>query len=175
MAVLKKSLLAFEASLGSYDGVYLLLDPHGVVALTNRPEYMLRPLWPLSSEAQGELVDKLGGLDRRAMAGREAFDAKWMLVDGVRDYVRRRYIDGSSWSLAVLKLPAKVYASRVLGIAITLLTSIIALIYLLARERAIHDSVQMDKRLQLQETASDLRYKATTDPLTGLNDQLRIQ
>ena len=108
------------------------------------------------------------------MTTREVHNSAWMVVDGERDYVLRRFVDGSTWSLAVLRLPAKIYASRVMGIAITLLTTIVALVYFMARERALHDSVQMDKRLQLQELASDLRFQATTDPLTGLNNRLRF-
>jgi len=48
------------------------------------------------------------------------------------------------------------------------------LIYLFGRERWVHDSVQMEKRLQLQELARDLRYKATTDPLTGVSNRLKF-
>ena len=173
-AVLNKPMLAVEANLTSYEGVHLLLDPDGVIVLTNRPEYMLRPMWPLSAETQRAWVAKWGPLRGKAVTTREVHDSAWMVIDGERDYVRRRFVDGSTWSVAVLKLPAKIYASRVLGIAITLLTTIVALVYFLARERALHDSVQMDKRLQLQELASDLRFQATTDPLTGLNNRLRF-
>jgi diguanylate cyclase (GGDEF)-like protein len=173
-AVINKPLLAFEANLSSYEGVHLLLDPDGVIVLTNRPEYLLRPMWPLSAETQTAWVAKWGPLRGRALMTQEVHDSAWVVVDGERDYVRRRFVEGSTWSLAVLKLPAKIYASRLLGIAITLLTTIVALVYLLARERALHDSVQMDKRLQLQELASDLRFQATTDPLTGLNNRLRF-
>jgi diguanylate cyclase (GGDEF)-like protein len=62
----------------------------------------------------------------------------------------------------------------VLGIIITLLVTIMTLIYLLGKERSVHDTVQMDNRLRLQELARDLGYKATTDPLTGLPNRLKF-
>jgi diguanylate cyclase (GGDEF)-like protein len=46
------------------------------------------------------------------------------------------------------------------------------LIYLVGQERWIHDSVQMDNRLRLQELARDLGLQATTDSLTGLPNRL---
>src|ERR1700684_343735 len=48
------------------------------------------------------------------------------------------------------------------------------LIYLFGRERALHDNVQMEKRLKLQALARDLRFQATTDPLTGLSNRLKF-
>ena len=61
-----------------------------------------------------------------------------------------------------------------LGIALTLLATIMVLIYVIARERAVHDHVQMDRRLELEELARDLDFKATTDPLTGLSNRLKF-
>jgi len=174
VAVLKMSLEGFEANLRYYEGAYFLVDPHGVVVLSNRPELMLRTMWPLTGETQPELARQLGQLNYRPIMEREISGAGWMLVDGVRSYVGRRYVDHSQWSLMILKPPEKIYASRVLGIAITLLTTIIALIYLFTKERAIHDRVQVEKRLELQEMATDLRIRANTDPLTGLNNRLRF-
>jgi diguanylate cyclase (GGDEF)-like protein len=48
------------------------------------------------------------------------------------------------------------------------------LIYVIARDRAVHDHVQMDRRLELEELARDLDFKATTDPLTGLSNRLKF-
>jgi GGDEF domain-containing protein len=61
-----------------------------------------------------------------------------------------------------------------LGIVITLLVTIMTLIYLLGRERLVYDNVQMDNRLRLQELARDLGLQATTDTLTGLPNRLKF-
>jgi diguanylate cyclase (GGDEF)-like protein len=61
-----------------------------------------------------------------------------------------------------------------LGIVITLLVTIMTLIYLLGRERWVYDNVQMDNRLRLQELARDLGLQATTDALTGLPNRLKF-
>jgi diguanylate cyclase (GGDEF)-like protein len=66
------------------------------------------------------------------------------------------------------------FASRVLGIIITLLVTITALVYLVGQQRWIHDDVQLDKRLRLQELAQSLRFQAATDPLTGLYNRLKF-
>jgi diguanylate cyclase (GGDEF)-like protein len=174
VAVLKKSLNAFAAELREYGRVFFLIDPHGIVALTNRPEMMLRSMWPLSADTQSELTRQFGRLNDQPMMEREVGDATWTLVDGSRNYVRRRDVNHSQWSLVILKPTEEIFASRVLGIAITFLMTILILVYFQGRERALHDNVQMDRRLELQELASDLRFRAITDPLTGLSNRLRF-
>jgi diguanylate cyclase (GGDEF)-like protein len=175
VAVLKKSLDRFGADLRQYDRAFFLVDKHGVVMLTNRPEMMLRTMWPLSSDVKKKAATQLGQpLNGIPILTQEVVDGTWARVDGMRDYLRRRQVNHGEWSLVLLKRSEEIYASRVVGIAITLLATILALVYLLARERQIFDHVQMDKRLELQEIASDLRYQASTDALTGLNNRARF-
>ena len=106
------------------------------------------------------------------MLAQQIVDATWINVDGERNYVRRRNANHSQWSLVILKPTHEIFASRVLGIIVTLLVALMSLIYLFGKERC--DSVQMDKRLKLQELARDLRFQATTDPLTGLIQSVEI-
>jgi diguanylate cyclase (GGDEF)-like protein len=110
----------------------------------------------------------------RPLLNAEIVDGTWIVVGGERDFVRRRHADGSQWSLVMLKPTQEIFASRVLGIVITLLVTIMALIYLAGRERSVHDAVELSKRMQLQELARDLRFQANTDSLTGLNNRLRF-
>lgn len=108
------------------------------------------------------------------MLSQPIVDATWISVDGERDYVRRRNANHSQWSLVILKPTQEIFASRVLGIIVTLLVALMTLIYLFGRERAMHDNVQMEKRLKLQALARDLRFQATTDQLTGLYNRLKF-
>jgi len=174
VAVLMKSLDAFEADLRRFDRPYFFIDPDGIVVMTNRPNALLRTFWPLSAEKRSTLDRHFGTLNDRPMLEGEIANASWTNVDGERNYIRRRFADHSQWSLVILKPTHEIFASRVLGIVITLLVTIMTLIYLLGRERWVHDTVQMDNRLRLQELARDLGFKATTDPLTGLPNRLKF-
>jgi diguanylate cyclase (GGDEF)-like protein len=60
------------------------------------------------------------------------------------------------------------FASRFLGIILTLQFAITALFYFFGREHGIRDSVQLEKRLELQSEAEGLKIRASTDRLTGL-------
>ena len=55
------------------------------------------------------------------MLEREIVDATWVNLDGERNYVRRRFVDHSRWSLVIATPTSEAFASRVLGIIITLL------------------------------------------------------
>jgi hypothetical protein len=172
VAVLKKSLDAFETDLAQFDRPYFLIDPDGIVVLTNQQKTLFRTLWPAENHLAP--VQRFGKLNDRPMLAQQIVDATWINVDGERNYVRRRNANHSQWSLVILKPTHEIFASRVLGIIVTLLVALMSLIYLFGKERWIHDSVQMDKRLKLQELARDLRFQATTDPLTGLIQSVEI-
>lgn len=174
VASLAEPLIEFDSDLLGFDRAYFLLDPDGVVAMTNRPQLLLRPTWPLT-RAQFEAAEsRFGPLRDEPLMKRKLEDEAWAVVDGERYYVRRRMVPASEWSLTTATPTHELFASRVLGIIVTLLATMMTLIYLVGKERRLHDGIQMDKRLRLQELARDLGQQAVTDPLTGLFNRLKI-
>lgn len=173
-AVLKKSLRGFEADLRELDRPYFLLDPDGIVTLTNRPKLMFRTFWTIAGNPRAAAVQRYGRIDDRPMLRQQVYDAAWTMIDGERAYLRRRFIDHTGWSLVIVMPTREIFASRVLGIIITLLVTTTILTYLFGKERLIHDKIQMDKRVQLQQLARELGMQAATDPLTGLFNRLKF-
>jgi diguanylate cyclase (GGDEF)-like protein len=163
--VLRKTLTAFEADLKSFHHPYFFVDADGTVMLTNQPQMLARSLWPLSADKTSVGTPPLK---------QEVVDATWTTVDGERQFVRRRNAGVSDWSLIILMANAEVFASRVVGIIITLLVTMMTLIYLFGRERRVHDSIQTEKRLGLQDLAREMEFRAVTDPLTGLFNRLKF-
>jgi diguanylate cyclase (GGDEF)-like protein len=174
VAVLQKSLDGFESDLREFIRPYFLVNPDGIVLLTNRPGMFMMPLWPLSAERTLALTGQFGALNGKPMLNKEIAEAQWTSIDGKREYIRRHFAGHSQWSLVITMPTGTIFASRILGIIITLLVTIMSLIYFVGREHGIRESVQMDKRLELQELARDLRFRATTDPLTGLYNRLKF-
>jgi diguanylate cyclase (GGDEF)-like protein len=174
VAALQKSLSGFDADLREFDRPYFFVDPNGVIVLTNQPKMLFRPFWPLTPYKAAALAAQYGTLNDRPLMKRETEDGTWIQADGERNYLRRRFVHASRWSLVILNPTQEIFASRVLGIVITFLTTIMALIYLFGRERWMRDRVEMEKRLELQKLARDLKFQATTDPLTGLSNRLQF-
>ena len=172
--MLKDALDDFEADLARFVRPYFFIDPDGVVVLTNRPKTLYRSLWPLPAERKEALAARVVTSNDRPMLKKEVIGSLWTDVGGERDYVLRQYIKHSQWSLVILKPTSEIFASRVLGIVVTLLMTMMVLIYLLGRERSVHDHVQMEKRLKLHEMAQGLRVQASTDALTGLSNRWKF-
>ena len=172
-AVLIKSLENFELDLRQFDRPYFLVDPDGVVMMSNHPDTLNRALWP-SRDASRMVAQRPATVTDHPMMEHTIVDATWTNVDGELNYVRRRFANHTDWSLVILNPSREIFASRFLGIVITLLVAIMALLYLLGRGRRIHDDLQLDRRLKLQELARDLGIQATTDPLTGLHNRLKL-
>lgn len=168
VVVLRKSLAGFENDLKNFDRAFALIDRDGVSLITNRAEMRLRTLWPLPAKKIESLALVYGPISGKPILEREIRASQWLKFDGNRDFVERMAVAHGDWSLIVWKTPQGIFASRVLGIIITLQLTIIALVYLVGRERWFHDNLQLEKRLGLEELARDLDYRAATDPLTGL-------
>lgn len=168
VVVLKKALGGFETDLKTFDRSFALIDRHGVVLITNRPGLRFHTLWPLPSETIEAIAIEYGSILGKAALQDEIQDSGWVRFNGNRDYVQRRPVTHGDWSLVTWKAPQGIFASRVLGIIITLQMTIIAMVYLVGREHWIHDRIQLEKRLKLEELARKLDSRAATDPLTGL-------
>ena len=173
-ATLVVSVQGLTKDLESLNRPYYFVDPHGVVVMSNVRDSLYRTLWPLDPSTQAGLTGRFGALDARPIARGEIKDATWTDIGGARDYVRRRFIAGTEWSLIILKPTREIFATRFVGIVITLLVTVVALMYLIGRERWMHEDAQRQAQSKLRDIADDLNIKATTDPLTGLYNRLRL-
>jgi diguanylate cyclase (GGDEF)-like protein len=173
-AALVVSVEGFAGDLAGLNRPYFFVDPHGVVMMSNAPEAVHRTLWPLNPATLAERAS-LAALDLKPIASAAMEDAAWVNFGGSRDYVRRRFIAGTDWSLIILKPTRQIFATRFVGIVITLLTAIVALMYLLGKERWMHEAAQRETQSKLQGLARDMSIKAITDPLTGLYNRLRLK
>jgi diguanylate cyclase (GGDEF)-like protein len=168
--VFERPLNNFTQDLVNFAKPLALVDPHGVVVLTNQPAWHLQRLWPAGPAAQKHTGAQQGSPVLTA----EVLAPTWTQFDGSRAFAQREFINGTKWSIVMLTEAPGVFASRVLGIAMTLMATGMVIVYLAGRERHIFDSFQKDQRLELEELARDLRFKATTDPLTGLSNRLML-
>ncbi|RJF64147.1 GGDEF domain-containing protein [Rhodopseudomonas palustris] len=66
------------------------------------------------------------------------------------------------------------FASRFLGIVITLQLALSTLFHFLGKQHGVRESLQMQRRADLQVLADNLEVKATTDPLTGLFNRAKF-
>jgi diguanylate cyclase (GGDEF)-like protein len=174
VVLLTKSLGTFEALISRFDRLLFLVDADGLIVVTNQPNLEGRLLWPRSSKTEMAPHAQPGQPDLPAVTSNEIVDATWVVIDSERDFAWRHGVNYSGWSLVVLIRPEGIGASRALGIVITLLTAAISLVYLVGRERRVHDTVQSDKRLELEELARSLDHQASTDVLTGAFNRQRF-
>jgi diguanylate cyclase (GGDEF)-like protein len=174
VVVLEKSLDTYQAGALRFGRAYYLADEDGLVMATNRPTHLLAPLWPLQPDRAGALDGVFKRIGEEPMLNDRIMDASWANVGGQHVFISQRYAAHSQWSLVMVTSTSEVFATRVLGIVITLLTTLITLMYFFGNDRMVRDRVQVDKRLKLQELTRNLRYQATTDTLTGLYNRLKL-
>jgi len=172
--VLKKSLEALDLKLQGFDRAFFFIDADGVVLLTNRNEEFKRPLWPTAARQKLELTQQFGAAKRPTMLESEVKTSAWTNFGGRRGFVQRTPVDNSEWSMVIVIPVTGMFASRFLGIIITLQFAITTLFYFFGREHGVRDSIGMLRRLELQQRADSLQVQATTDPLTGVYNRLKF-
>jgi diguanylate cyclase (GGDEF)-like protein len=174
VAVLETSLEKLESDLRKFDQTFFVVDPHGEVMLTNRPDQAGRSLWPRTDGMSLNLMEQFGAPRIPTMLAGEVSGGEWTGFAGRRAYLLRKPIGDTQWSM-VLAIPVTgIFASRLLGIIVTLQVAIAALFYCFGRERGVRDRILRQRSEQLQDHARDLAHQAATDALTGLYNRLRF-
>ncbi|PZA13374.1 sensor domain-containing diguanylate cyclase [Rhodopseudomonas palustris] len=172
VAVLESSLESLATVMGRYDQAFFVVDGRGVVIITNQRDELLRTLWPRPDLPRQLLSEQLGEPPRQPMLAHEVFGSGWMDFGGRRSYVLRAPIAETSASL-VLAVPVKgIFASRLLGIVITLQVAIAALFYFFGLDSGVRDRLQRQLHEELQFRSQELARQAATDALTGLFNRM---
>jgi diguanylate cyclase (GGDEF)-like protein len=174
VAMLRRSLKRFEEMLSRFDRPTFFVDPSGIVVLTNFPDLRFRRFWPVSPEVISISNGQPGASNLPPLLNQNIEDAAWTTFGGEQAYLRRRYADHSRWSIVMVTPTKDIYANRLLGIVITLLAMLMTLMYFFGREHGVRDSVQRERRSELQRLASSLRRQAATDRLTGLYNRSKF-
>ena len=153
---------------------YFLLNPDGIVTATNVPDAAFRPFWPLSPDAEARSADIYAGFYNAPVVDRPLDRSRWGTVGGERDFLYRRMIADTGWSVVVRKPNREVFATRLVGIVITLLVALILIVYLISKERWMHEDVMLETQASLESLAKELGNEAVTDALTGLRNRARV-
>ncbi|WP_130471980.1 response regulator [Candidatus Magnetaquicoccus inordinatus] len=141
VAVIKKVLVPEELGLQQLAEVFLL-NPDGVALLSSQRHFLPQPLWPIPQEKRDQLEHskQFGSLPPSPTRFANPLQHNDRLFRGHQPYlVGRVNIDKEGWSILMLKQEQNSQLSRMLGIAISLLVSLLMLTYylLLYRETTI--------------------------------------
>ncbi|MBF0183415.1 MAG: response regulator [Magnetococcales bacterium] len=137
VAVIKKVLVPSELGLQPLSELFLL-SPDGVALLSSQQPFLPQPLWPIAMEKREQLEQskQFGSLPTTATRFNKPLNHNDRLFRGHRPYLIGRVdIDPEGWSIMMLKQEQNSQLSRMLGIAITLLVSLLMLTYYLVLHR----------------------------------------
>ncbi|MBF0097283.1 MAG: response regulator [Magnetococcales bacterium] len=137
VAVIKKLLIPEELGLPQRAEVFLI-NPNGIALLSNQAEFFPQPLWPITQDQLERLNQskQFGPLLPSPVRFTNALQHLDRLFRGHQPLlVGRANIDDDGWSILMLKQEQNSQLSRMLGIAISLLVSLLMLTYYLVLHR----------------------------------------
>jgi PAS domain S-box-containing protein len=102
--------------------VGLVIDPRGIVVMSNRAGMILKSLWPLSEKAKGEVIAsrQFGDGPFTPILDQEPVDGGRYLLRGKTMMALRRPAPWEDWSIVVFGSVWPISQARLLGISITL-------------------------------------------------------
>lgn len=172
IAVLEKTVSQLETDLADFDRPFLLADANDIVILSNQPTWLGRHVWPT---AQAALPSSSAQRPSKGpVFARQIADGSWITYHGEQAFLRRLASPDGAWSLVLLSTVDRFFASRLLGIVVTLLVATLTLLHLVGTRRLMEDNMKLSDRLALEERARRLEMQATTDPLTGVFNRLKF-
>jgi PAS domain S-box-containing protein len=125
VAVIKRTLADIESLIHEH---YLgfVIDRHGVVVMSNRPDMVLKSLWPLSKMVEQELAAsrQFGDGPFTPIMKQEPVDGGKYLIQGKTMMALRRPVPWEDWSIVILDSVWPIAQARLLGISITLLLNL---------------------------------------------------
>ncbi len=128
-AVIKKDLDEIEAHLGNYP-MGFMVDPHGIIFLSSRKDFLFKSLWPVGRETANALIAsrQFGDKPFQAVMPREIGNGMDVPLQGSHYYVSRKILNPEGWSLVLMAPTQKVFWYKSTGMAVTLLLCFLAVI-----------------------------------------------
>ncbi len=144
VAVLKRP-LAVPEPLFHEGCLYFLIDPQGVVFLSNQEDLVLKSLWPLFPEVsrQVALTRQFGAGPFPAILDSEPAEGSQIVFQGQRFLIHRYSFPYQGWSLVHLGPMASIAVSRLMGIGTTLILCLALLGLLLGWDMSIEATARL--------------------------------
>ncbi len=131
VVAIKRALAEMQAAIHD-NFLGFIIDQHGIVVMSNRPEMLLRSLWPLSAATQKELVAsrQFGEGPFTPILGLKPTDKSECLHQGQRMMAVMQSLPLAGYSVVILGSRWPIAQARLLGISATLLLYIILIGFL---------------------------------------------
>lgn len=169
VAVIKKSIGKVEELFHQPSPVFLI-DPHGIVFLTNRPEMLMQSLWPLSPDTARELMasQQFGPGPFVPILAQAPADRSECLFEGKRLLVMRKPLLQEGWSLVVLISPQPIAYARLLGISVTLILGFLLIGVACFVDMTIESNARIRKELSERQQAETTLQKVIDNAPIGI-------
>lgn len=163
-AAVVKHVLSAESFGPPGSGTSFLVGVDGQVLVASAESFQGRPMWPAARPARGS-----GDAAARPLLSAEPSGTGWVRVDGARHVAVRMALPALDWSVVAIKKDALRGPSRLLGILVTLLLSLVIVASVLILQRQLGTESRLEEKQKAAEgRARKMARRADTDALTGI-------
>lgn len=143
-AVVKRKVESLEPAFKQHT-LCFLVDPHGIVFMSSRPDMLYKSLWPLGEESQQALTstNQFGGGPFQAVGLQDSADGKDIIFEGQHYILTSKILNSEGWSLVLLAPTADMQAALLPGLLITLFLSALTNFFFLAKQRSIEGTARI--------------------------------
>ena len=130
VAAMKKDLKNIEVNLRG-NALFFLINPQGIIFLSNKGEMLFKSLWPISKETEQALLasKQFGEKPFAAVMPQEISDGMEVTLKGKHHLVSRKVIDPEGWSIVLLAPTDRIRIYQLIGILTTIFVCLLIVIF----------------------------------------------
>jgi diguanylate cyclase (GGDEF)-like protein/PAS domain S-box-containing protein len=144
VVVIKEQIDDLEKELQRHDPAFLI-DSHGIVFLSSRPEMLFKSFWPLKPEEERKIIQsrQFGNRSFQPIFSKEYRGGEFVFFQGQEYLINRYPVGGEGWSILMFSSLHRVYNYRLIGIILTFSLSLLLLGSFVGFQRSVESSVTL--------------------------------
>ncbi len=172
VAVIKKT-LADSMFDHPPDSIYMVIDPHGVIFLSGRKEFLFRTLWPLPEETRKNLIAgrQFGPGPFTPIQAHKPANEDKVFIEGKRYSTALADLELGGWSIVYLHPKTEVLIYRLFGMSLTFVICSIIVICHIAIRRLGKSATEVSQSHVLLESS----LESTADGILVVDQEGKIE
>ena len=141
VVAMKRELDEMERQLSSYPYCFVV-NQHGIIFLSSKPDLLMKSLWPINQAIERELLTskQFGEKPFEPVMPKEVIDKTEVTLQGTSYLVSRKVIDAEGWSMILMTSTDRITIYKSVGVILTLVVCLIIIIPLAVTYQTVRNA-----------------------------------
>jgi PAS domain S-box-containing protein len=155
------------------EGIFMVIDPHGVIFLSGRKDFLFRALWSLPDETRKSLIagKQFGPGPFPPLLARKPANEEKVIIKGIRYSTALADLELGGWSIVYLHPTTEIVIYRLFGMSLTFGICFLIVIFHIAIQRMGKSATEVARSHALLESS----LESTADGILVVDQEGKIE